>query len=985
MSLCPDLKKELLNELAGEVKDDAITRVLYSTDASIYQIEPLGVVFPRNQDDLCAIVSSAKKYQTPVLARGAGSSIAGQAIGESLIIDFSKYLKNINEINYEERTAIVEPGVVLDVLNRKAGQQGLVFGPDPASADRATIGGSIGNNASGAHSIQYGMMADHVLSMDVILSDGNETTFCSKRIEDIEKLYINDINSKNNGSVEQRLYQTALKIRNHHKEIIKKNFPLVWRRASGYNINYLLPWSPAKPEQWEMADHRPYPPIEKGTINLAPLITGSEGTLAIIKSVKLNLVSKAKHKILGVLSYENIVQACDAVQYLLKFIPSAIELIPGELIQLARSVPAYARQLTFIRGNPSALLVIEFSGDNPQELLSKTKQIREDVLIAESDLQQSQVWNIRKMGLGILNSTPGDQKPYGFIEDLAVPVEKLSEFVRGMLDIFSSFHIHANIYAHASAGCLHIRPIISLKEEKDVIMMRNLAKEAVDLTISLGGAISGEHGDGMARSEWIERAFGNDIYQLFCELKNAADEDGLFNPGKKINAPPMNINLRYGDGYKPKSWQPNLDFSRQEGLIGAVEMCNGAGVCRKDTGLMCPSYQVLHDEMHSTRGRSNLLRALISGKIIKKSEAEEAVHEALDTCLACKGCKSECPSSVDIAKLKYDFFYQYYKTHKRRLRDYLFGYIHIWSKLGSYFAPMINTGLKSMQIRRLNEYLLGLAAKREFPYFASIREKRKVKTTIPFSKPDVLILLDTFSHSFNPEIEFAAIKVLEKIGEHPFILPVIGAGRSMISKSFLDEARKHASKLIDAIKIIDPQGVLPVIGVEPSEIFTLRDEFLDLLPKDEYVEKLSRRAWMIDEYMIRPGQDGEIRINKVPSLLQVSDTLPKVLLHGQCYQKAQFPGYDGFPTGVMATITMLESAGYRVEMIESGCCGMAGAFGYEAEHYDLSMKIGELSVFPKIRSAEKDVIIAACGTSCRSQIKNGTEKIAKHPIQLIIS
>ena len=982
MTLSSDLINELKTNIIGEVCSDFVTRMLYSTDASIYQIEPLGVVFPRTLDDISKVMAFTAKYDIAVIARGAGSSLAGQAIGPGLVIDTSRYLTEIISINQEEKTAVVEPGVLLTAFNRASGKQGLKFGPDPASSDRATVGGSVANNATGAHSIMYGMSSDQLRSVDVVLSDGSETTF-----EEITLDRARQIASNGNGSVEAAMYRAALEIRDQHGDAIKASWPKVWRRASGYNLNYLLPWSPVKPDSWAVANEGSYPPIKEGTINLAPLIAGSEGTLAVIKRVRLNLVPVLKTTILGVLRYSSIPEACDAVPGLLdKFMPSALELMPGELIDLARKVPAYAKMLSWVEGTPPAMLAIEFAGEDMETLRKRVKSLPGDLMVvAETKADQTRVWNLRKMGLGILNSLPGDAKPYGFVEDVAVPVEKLGDFVRGMAQITTDHDTHAYYYAHASAGCLHIRPVISLKGAENNKRLRSIAEAVVGLALALNGAITGEHGDGRARSEWMARAYGDEVYGLFKSFKGAADPKNLLNPGNIVDAPPMNENLRYGENYAAgQTWETVFDFSSQVGLDGAIEMCNGAGVCRKDTGLMCPSYQVTLDEKESTRGRANLLRAMISGGFPSQEMAEKVVYEALDLCLACKGCKSECPSRVDMAKLKYEFLFHYYQKHPRRLRDHLFANIDWLAPLANPVAGIANPIMASMPVRKLFEMTLGLASERIFPEFAPQCEKSKINAWGAVANPDVLFLNDSFSRDFHPETALAGLQAVEAAGCKVRVLPVVGAGRPLISKGFLDRAKEHAAKLVAAIKRIDPEGHLPIVGVEPSEIFSLRDEYVDFFPEDAYVQAMAKRAWMADEFMLRPASDGVTYLDHLKKNTGADKSGQRVLLHGQCYQKVQPMADDALPTGAQASLAMLKAMGYEVSMVETGCCGMAGAFGYEAEHYEVSMQLGEMSLFPAVRETDAATIVAASGTSCRSQIKSGTQRKSVHPISLLL-
>lgn len=1002
---------DLIQELQKaqiDVRTDAASRLLYSTDASIYQIEPLGVVFPQSLDDINASVELAAMYGIPVIARGTGSSLAGQAIGQGLILDCSRHLNRIYEINHETQSATLEPGVILNTLNHAATTFNLQFGPDPSSADRATLGGILANNATGAHSISYGMAADHILAVEVVLADGSMAKIETVTEEEaIRRAGNNDpefpgIDSR---SIESRLYHAALHIRNNYQDAIRTHWPRTWRRASGYNLNYLLPWSPSAPSRWgrdgNQISERIYPPILQGHLNLAPLIVGSEGTLAVIRRATVNLVSLPMHTALGVLAYPSLAEACDAIPGLLERDPSAIELIPLSMIRLARSVPAYANHLTFLDQlglQPSALLVVEIEGEDPSHLASQLKSLGRDVLIAVTPTEQRQVWDIRKVGLGILASRPGALKSTAFIEDMSVPVQRLGQFVRELERIFEAHNISGDMYGHASVGCLHVRPILNLRQEQDVYTFRSVAQEAVSLVIRLGGSISGEHGDGLSRSEWLSQMFGSEIMTAFRALKSAADPNGILNPGKIIDPPPMDTNLRHFIDKTAQAWDTTLDFSQYGGLFGTILQCNGEGLCRKFDGFMCPSFQTTLDEMHSTRGRANLLRGMLSGRFQSDKSAEAAVYQALDLCLACKGCKTECPSTVDIAKLKYEFTDHYYSHNRRRVRDYLFGYIGSMARIGHPVAPIINAIFRSSLASKLSERFFGLSSKRVFPVLTSTSMAQRLYSdgyqeyayVDMFPKSDdftseCLFLSDPFTELFYPNLGQAALFVLASAGVRARVLPVLGTGRTLISKGFLRAAKRHVAKLLDTIDQYDPYGHLPVVGLEPSEIYTLRDEYHDLLPTDPRVNALSDRAWMIDEFLIRPGVNDHPPINYLAKGDEKNAQV--VHLHGHCYQKAQPPHSDGYPTGVHATVAMLEALGYRVSVIDSGCCGMAGAFGYEAEHYELSMQVGELALFPAIRAVSNnesnDWLIAASGFSCQSQIVDGTGEIAQHPITLV--
>ncbi|HUV26876.1 MAG TPA: FAD-linked oxidase C-terminal domain-containing protein [Anaerolineales bacterium] len=999
----PDFVNSLTGSVQGEIRTDQVTRVLYSTDASIYQVEPLGVFFPKNVDDISTFLQTADEFNVPVLPRGSGSSLAGQAIGPGFIIDCSRYLDKIIEINPEERSAIVEPGLILAELNRSVEKFGLQFGPDPASGERATFGGIIGNNATGAHSIRYGMAADHVLSLEMNLSDGS--------LADFTELDMSE--AKRRSALPTRegdIYRAVLSIRENYAHKIITNWPKTWRRASGYNLNYLLPWSPSRPPQWAApgqanpSDNLPYPPVRPGSMNLATIMAGSEGSLGVIRRAKIRLVPKAQFTCLVLLSFADLISACDAVAGLLEMQPSAIELIPSNMVKLARTIPAYAKQISVLDGLISPdhgfpnLLAVEFSGEQFSELKDLAHKAaaltKSPSLIAEGEHLQTQIWNVRKVGLGILMSIPGDMKPIPFVEDVSVPVNKLSEFVTEFSAILSAYGTKGDFYAHASAGCLHMRPLVNLKTSAGVEMMRDIADETINLISRLGGAPSGEHGDGIARSEWLERVFGPDIIRAFQELKYAADPLGLLNPGKIVNPSRMDEFIRYGSRYSVENRQTVLDFSSQNGFIGAVEMCNGAGVCRKLDGVMCPSFQATREEMHSTRGRANLLRALLTIGLSSDEKISSAdVYQALDLCLACKGCKSECPSAVDMAKMKYEFLEQYYQlglTHRHPLRDYLFAYIDIISQFAILFKPLANYLLENQHQFGVGEDWLGVSRKRSLPMLCDSGTMRsqlgEYQLHSPQEEPqeEVLFLLDPFTEYYQPEIGIAAWKVLSAAGCKVRVIPVLGSGRTKLSKGFVRSARQHARKVIHAINKLDQDGQHAIIGIEPSEIYTLRDEYPDFFPNQGDVDSIAQRAFMIDEFLIRPGGDEKPRYLRIDNS---SNGFPpinqRVILHGHCYKKTQPPAADGFPIGVQATVELLEQFGFPVEIIDAGCCGMAGAFGYEAEHYDLSMEIGELSLFPQVRQAPDQAIISASGFSCVAQIKDGTGRKADHFISLL--
>ena len=1045
MSLHPDFTHELQRATSGDLRTDDVARTLYSTDASIYSITPRGVFIPQNQEDLLSAVELGAKYKIPILPRGSGSSLAGQAVGDALILDLSRYLDKIVDIDPEARTATMEPGVILSDLNRAAAKYGLGFGPDPASADRATMGGVIANNATGAHSIRYGMAADHLLAADILLADGSAATLgevslerASQIAKDVQDTLSFSLSSfKASANLEATLYAAALHIRAQHADTIRKNWAKVWRNTSGYRLNYLLPWSPSRPPQWE---HERYPNLNSSTLNLATLLAGSEGTLAVMQQMTVNLVPLQREKVLVVLPFESVAAAMDAVPEILESQPSAVELLPRILIDLAREVPAYAPMIDFVDNDSSEILVVEYAGQDNAWVRKQAQSLGRNGRTIIDPRQQSSIWKVRKVGLGILSTSTSSTRGVTFIEDCAVPVEKLGDYVRGMEKIFKTYNTTGVFYAHASAGCLHMRPVLNLQSERGRRELREIADAALALVLSLDGAMTGEHGDGLSRSEFLAQTYGNEINDAFRVLKLAADPENLLNPGKIVSPPPTDENLRYGAEYaaQPFTVKPVLNFDAEGGLVNAIENCNGAGVCRKFDGTMCPSFQATREESHSTRGRGNMLRAFISGRNLTAKarrtpsknflkslrslrlggSTEEAVANSLDLCLACKGCQSECPSGVDMAKLKYEFFNDYYKRHPRKLRDYLFGYIGIFAKLGAPFGWLVNQILGFRVIGDWAKRVLGVAQERNLPKFAqhAIRNTHNSSLVTEHSSLNTVIYLpDPFTRYFEPEIEQAALTVLRAAGMHVITLPILGAGRTLISKGFLDAAKKHAQKVRDEIEKVDPEGKYPVVGVEPSEIYTLKDEYLSFFPDDNEMKSLAKRSWLVDELMLRKDANGEsnvlriarlIKQMKEQNLLAENTTLPaqsksavsiaasaksednKISLHGHCYQKARPPADDGFPVGQEATAEMLRAVGYEVEIIPSGCCGMAGSFGYEEEHYALSMDVGELVLFPAIRQEQSlngTVSVAAPGTSCREQIADGTNIKAEHPLVLVAS
>lgn len=961
-----DLKYEIEKHIEGEVRLDPASRILYSTDASIYQLEPLGVVFPKRREDIVAIVEICSKNHIPILPRGAGSSLVGQTVGEALVIDCSRYLTSIEEIDLEDKTAWVQPGLVLSSFNQSLACHKLQFGPDPASADRATLGGMFGNNSTGAHSILYGMSADHLVEVELVLADGSLEVISAYSLDEISKI-------SQGTSFKARIFGAAQEIRTDYEDIIRKKWPRTWRNSSGYALNYLIPWTETRPPRWIQAE---YPPQETGKLNLAPLFAGSEGTLGVYSRMKVNLVPVPEQKVLAVLAFDSIAEAADATPGVLMSQPSAIELVPRAIISKARNVPAYAARLSFIEGDPAALMLVEYSGDNKPSLLEMARRLGSDTLILEDALQQQQLWEVRKVGLGLLMYTVGDAKPIPFIEDVAVPVEHLGDYVREFEKILASYGTKGDFYAHASAGCLHVRPLINLKTAEGIRVMNGITGDIVELTLRFRGAISGEHGDGQSKPSWLPKVYGDEIVEAFKKLKDAADPAGILNPGKIVGPIPEGRNLRFGPKYETQPWEVIQDYRDVEGFDRAIEMCNGAGVCRQATGSMCPTFQASKEEMHSTRGRANLLRELISGKHLSYSEAEHAAYESLSLCLACKGCKAECPSAVDVAKLKVEFLNHYYKTRRHPLRDFLFGYIGEFVELGVPVMPLVNWFFNSQLGKGFFERFIGISSSRTLP---NLKRSKKLFQAAQESQESVILLSDPFSKFFTPEILKQADDLLNAAGYSVIHLPVVGAGRTKLSKGFLEGAIKHARKLLDSVEAVNPDGGVPIIALEPSENSMITDDFFSLLPDEGRVGDIASRSFSMEEFLLRPDSGDNPRVER----LGLDGSKMSILLHGHCHQKAQKPSKDGFPSGVQATIRLFEKIGCEVELIKSGCCGMAGAFGYENDHYALSMQVANMFLLPAVRAKTSDQIVCAPGASCRTQIGDGAGTEAMHPVTIL--
>jgi FAD/FMN-containing dehydrogenase/Fe-S oxidoreductase len=959
---------DIESRVDSELRTDDYSRVLYSTDASIYQVEPYGVLFPRNPADLQAVVETAASHGLPLLPRTSGSSLAGQAVNEALVLDFSRHLDGILEVDPERRTVRVQPGIVLDDLNRRLRRYGLQFGPDPASSDRAAMGGIVSNNSTGSHSILYGMTADHVLEMNVLLADGSRAHFGPLEREQLTE-------RATRGGLEGWIYRAMENLIGDrgNRRVIRNGTPRHWRRCGGYNLDRLVEGS-------HFHHHR------DRRFNLAKLVCGGEGTLAVIEDVTLNLVPVPKLTALALLHFDSLDDALASVPRVLEAEPSAVELLDHMGLSLCRDVPRYARLLsTFVDGSPNCLLITEFYGESEAELKSHIERLaallRRARVPATSlvpildPAKQQDVWTVRKVGLGLLMSIKGDYKPIPFIEDAAVPVEHLSEYVSSVERFCNDLGTEVAYYAHASAGCIHIRPLINTKKASEVAKLPEILEFSVELLRGYGGSLSSEHGDGRARSWANQRFFGYNLYALYRQVKRIFDEKNLLNPGNIVDAPAMTESLRFGEDYRALDTQTILDFSAEQGFDRAVEMCNGAGVCRKSTGSMCPSFMVTREEEHSTRGRANALRAALSGALPADELTSARMHEVMDLCVECKACKAECPSSVDMAKIKFEFLARYNARHGVPLRSRLFGGIARWNRLASgRLAPLSNALLRRRATRRLLEKI-GISERRELPELArqpfdrwfELREQPFREPTA--DSPRVALFNDTFNTYNHPRVARAAVELLERAGAAVELAGHRCCGRPLISKGLAGPARDAARDTVERLAPLAEAGV-PIVGLEPSCILTLRDEYLYLLPDDPRARVVAEHAVTLEELLVRWSSEGPLDV-------EFTAEPRDLLLHTHCHQKALVG--SGPTLGALSL-----PPNYRVAEIDSGCCGMAGSFGYESEHYHLSEKMAERRLWPAVEAAAGSTLIVAPGFSCRQQIEHGTERQALHPAEVLL-
>jgi FAD/FMN-containing dehydrogenase/Fe-S oxidoreductase len=961
---------ELHKDFEGEIFTEEAMRVLYATDASAYREMPLAVTRPKNKEDIHRLIRVANEFDIPIIPRTAGTSLAGQVVGEGIIADVSKYMTRVLELNVDERWVRVEPGVILDELNMMLRDHGLFFGPETSTSSRCMIGGMVGNNSCGAHSLIYGSTRDHTLEIEAVLSDGSEAVFGPlTKTEFEEKCRLDNLEGKLYRNIREMLSDE-----DNRKRIIEE-FPVpeLERRNTGYALDLLL-----RNEVFG-ADDAPF--------NFCRLLAGSEGTLAFTTSVKLNLVPlPPKEKALVCVHLEDVPQSLKANLIALKHRPASVELMDKAIMDLTKSNRTQERNRFFVQGDPGAILIVEFAEEDYAAIEQKAAAMEADMraagygyhfpIVRGDDIKR--VWALRKAGLGLLSNMPGDAKPAPVIEDTAVLPELLPDYIADFDRLLTKYGLECVYYAHIATGELHLRPVLNLKDPKDVELFHTIALETAKLVKKYRGSLSGEHGDGRLRGEFIPLMIGEHNYTLLQKLKDTWDPKHIFNPRKIVDTPKMNTSLRWKVGEPTREIDTVFDFSATGGFIRAVEKCNGSGDCRKTEksgGTMCPSYMATRDERNATRARANTLREYIYNSTKINPFDHREIYDSLDLCLSCKACKSECPSNIDMTKFKAEFLQHWYDEHGIPLRTKFIAYIHKINALGMLTPEVFNFVAGNKFLSGMLKKAIGFAPKRSIPllYKTTLRSYVKYyKYSGPPMKYKVFFFADEFTNYNDVQIGIKAVELLNRLGYMVHIPKHKASGRTFLSKGLLRKAKKIAIANVNLLKDRVTEEI-PIVGIEPSAILTFRDEYPDLVGKDLQADarKLGKNALMIDEFISREMEAGRITKD------QFTRQARKIKLHGHCQQKS-----------VASTLPTKKMLGfpenYVVEEIPSGCCGMAGSFGYEREHYDLSMKIGELVLFPAVRAMQTEEILAAPGTSCRHQIKDGTDKEAKHPVEILL-
>jgi len=960
--------QELAKQLSGEFYFDTHAKHqmqlrAYATDASVYQEMPLAVAIPTDERDLQILIAFAQQHSITLIPRAAGTSLAGQVVGTGIVVDISKHFTQMIEVNVEEKWCRVQPGVIRDDLNSYLKGFGLMYGPETSTANRAMIGGMVGNNSCGLHSIVWGSARDHLMEAKVLLSDGSTAVFKERDWSEIDALQ----------GLERAVYQRLFDLLNNkeRQQLIREQFPAkeVVRRNTGYALDALL-------------DMQPF--TENGTaFNLCKLLAGSEGTLGFITEFKLNLLPLPPKEV-GVLIVHcsTLVESLYANIEVLKQKPMASELVDKMIMDFTIGHPEYQKNRFFIEGDPAALLMVEFMEESraalDEKLNSTIAVLRENKLgyaypvLYNADTKFA--WDVRKAGLGLLRNLKGDAQPVNLIEDCAVSTDDLPHYIEDLQVLLAKHGVKASYYAHAGAGELHVEPIINLKTEEGVKQFRDILKDTAALVKKYNGSLSGEHGDGRLRGEFIPAMVGEEVYGLFKQVKNIFDPGGIFNKGKITDTPPMDAHFRMQVNHAATPTKTIFDFSADDGILRLAEKCSGSGDCRKSEisgGLMCPSFMATRSEKNTTRARANILRQFLSDPHDAQPYNHEEIKEAMDLCLSCKGCKIECPSSVDITKMKAEFLQHYYDANGTPFRSKLVGNFAAQMKLAAVFRPVYNFIFGTPALRKLANRVVGFHPDRTMPLLGNVQlntwhQKRKVQNT-----RKVYFFCDEFTNFLDSSIGQKAILLLERLGYEVVIPEHLESGRSYLSKGLLRKAAEIANQNISLLSHLVSNEV-PIVGIEPSALLTLRDEYKDLASPENKAAAihLAKHTYTIEEFFAREVAAGNIQS------VAFTEKPGQIALHGHCYQKVL--------SSQNHSVTMLSlPRNYSVEIIPSGCCGMAGSFGYEKEHYAISQKVGELVLFPAVRKMAGEKIIAAAGTSCRHQIKDGTDVVALHPVEVL--
>ncbi|MEU5846221.1 FAD-binding and (Fe-S)-binding domain-containing protein [Saccharopolyspora shandongensis] len=955
------LERTLRAALDGEVAFDDYTRHLFSRDASMYSITPLGVAFPRHDDDVAAAVKTAAGLGVPVVPRGAGTSLVGQTVGPGLVLDMSRHMNRVLEIDPVARTALVEVGVVQDQLNQAAAAHGLMFGPDTSTSNRATIGGMIGNNSAGSGSLTYGMTIDHVRALDVVLADGSCTRF--EPVDEAER-----VRRASTESLEGRIYQALPGLVTANEHVIEAKMPAFWRRACGYRLDRLVGFGPEKP------------------FDLAKFVVGAEGTLVIATRALVDLVPKPRRTVYAVGHFTDTARAISATTDALSCDPHQVELMDRTILDLSRQKIEFADLGNVLVGDPGALLFVSFTGDDEADLVAQLDRLDArwqqsghgyHTLRAVTAAEQQALLKVRKSSLGLLMAAgEGTRRPLAFVEDTAVDPAHLAEYTKRFKEILDEHRMEAGFYGHCSVGCLHIRPFVDLTDPDEVAKMRAVAEAVKDLVAEYGGVNSSEHGDGLARSEFNREIFGDELYEAMREVKRLFDPGGVMNPGKIVDAPSMTENLRDRDALPPAPpLRTALEFEVVGGMRGAADRCMNIGACRKaGAGVMCPSYIATKNEEHSTRGRANALVKALSEPDPHAALGGERLHEILDLCLMCKACKSECPMSVDMASLKAETLAHHHEIHGTPLRSRVFSSIRALNRLGSATAPLSNLPGRIPLLRRILDRTLGIAAARPLPTFQRVSLLRwfRRRTSAPPAAPQgaVTWLADSFTTFTEPHIGRAGIELLERSGWRVDLAGGGCCGRSSMSKGMLDDAKKKATALVTSLER-DTAPDSPIVGCEPSCVLMLREEHKALLPDSSAVRAVAERVKQVEELLVEAIDAGRLGLRGDSWLAG-----RRIVFHGHCHQKAE--------VGTAATVALLRRIpGAEVVEIDAGCCGMAGSFGFESEHYETSMTVGGDRLFPALAAEPEDTVVAATGVSCRQQIFHGAGRTAWHPVELV--